>query len=479
MVAVAALFVVQSASGRPVSPDSVAVSDMRRAIALLDNAMAKYYDTGSRRIAMSYNPASRKREGEVSVWEYTAAFEAANSVLEALEAIKTVAPRLYKARHDKAVALVGELYRGLQMYKGTFSLPSYTGRNTWTVYSVDRGASPADKNFKENVYDDQMWIMREDMRAYMLTGKSEYLEDAFSLARYVLDGWDCTLDNDGKEYGGITWGPGYTSKHACSNGPVVSSLAWLAREYGKGGKRISYYSLDKAGTRVSHEVSFRDYFLSFAKKVYGYHVGTFYNKANGLFWDMCGGKGDWTTRTIGGVEYRQHVDIGGCTGENFSYNTGSVISGGADLFRLTGDGAYLNDIRRFVSSATAGFTRRVTLDNGGKPVVLHLYHDKYGKEGMGNAWFNDVLIRSFIDANEADPTLGVEGLEYAQQNLDYAFENCLVDGLLPAALVGGSDRSIALQQEMAFISVYAQLAKYQSRKTHGKGLRDKRHGILK
>lgn len=464
MVAAAALWAAWVANGLAVTPDSIAVRNTQRSMALLDNAIAKFYNSGNRHIAMSYNSVTREAEGEVSVWEYTAAYEAVNSVLEALEAIRATAPGLYKENHGKYVRLLGELYKGLQMYKGSFSLPSYTGRNTWSVYSVDRGADPAGKNYKENVYDDQMWIMREDMRAYRLTGKSCYLDDARHLARYVLDGWDCTLDKSGREYGGITWGPGYTSKHACSNGPAVSPLAWLAGQYRGSNRQESYYTLNEDGTRVSHSVTAYDYFLGFAKKVYDFHVNTFYNVNNNLFWDMCGGKGEWTTRTTNGVEYRRHVDIGDCSGETFSYNTGSVISGGADLYRLTGDSTYLDDIRQLVNSATTGFTRPMAFTNKGKRVVLHLYHDKYGKAEQGRAWFNDVLVRSFIDANEVDPSLGVIGIEYAQLNLDYAYDNNIVDGILPSGLVVVGNPNIALQQEMSFISVYAQLAKYQSRK---------------
>ncbi len=461
----AALLMALAANGQEaITPNDMAVRNTQRAMELLDNAIAKYYNSSNRHIAMSYNPVTHQAEREVSVWEYTAAYEAVNSVLEALEAIKKTDPELYNAKRDKYVSLVGEMYKGMQMYKGTLSLPSYTGRNTWTVYSVDRGANPADKDYKENVYDDQMWIMREDMRAYRLTGKSDYHNDAFNLARYVIDGWDCTLDANGQEYGGITWGPGYTSKHACSNGPVVSPLVWLAEESKTSSRKVSYYTLNENGTREMQSVSRYDFFLGFAKKVYDYHVNTFYNISNKLFWDMCGGKADWTTLNIDGVEYRQHVDIGDCTGEVFSYNTGSIISGGADLYRLTGDQTYLEDIRQFINTATTGFTRRYAFTKDGVRTVLHPYHDKYGKPEIGNAWFNDVLIRSFIDANEVDSTLGVTGIEYAQQNLDYAYENNLIDGLLPAKLVEAGDGMIDLQQEMSFISVYAQLAKYQSRK---------------
>lgn len=461
-----ALCTTLTASGQNTEAGNIAIRNTQRAISLLDNAISIYYNKDDKHIAFRYDPVTHQPDGEVSVWEYTAAYEAVNSVLEGLEAVKEMAPALYQEHHDRYVDLLADLFQGLQAYRGSLSLPSYTGRNQWSVYAVDRGANPADKNYKENVYDDQMWIMREDMRAYRLTGNGQYLTDAYSLGRYVLDGWDCTLDANGEEYGGITWGPGYTSKHACSNGPVVSPLVWLAEDYKNNSRRISYYDLNAQGTRVGHSTTRSEYFLNFARKVYAFHVKTFHHAGNKLFWDMCGGVSDWTTKTTDGVEYRQHVDIGEPTGETFSYNTGSIISGGADLFRLTGDSTYLDDIRVFIGNATSGFTRRYAFTKDDKRVVLHPYHDKYGNGEIGNAWFNDVLIRSFIDANAVDSTLGVTGLEYAQENLDYAYDNLLVDGLLPADLVTASDRVINLQQEMAFISVYAQLAKYQSRKAH-------------
>lgn len=68
-----------------------------------------------------------------------------------------------------------------------------------------------------------------------------------------------------------------------------------------------------------------------------------------------------------------------------------------------------------------------------------------------------------FDANEVDHTLGLTGINYAQENLDYAYDNNLVDGLLPAELVVASKKVINFQQEMAYISVYAQLAKYHTR----------------
>ena len=48
-----------------------------------------------------------------------------------------------------------------------------------------------------NVYDDQMWLIRELLNAYRLTGDEKFLTEAEYLTGYVLDGWDSTLDDNG------------------------------------------------------------------------------------------------------------------------------------------------------------------------------------------------------------------------------------------------------------------------------------------
>ena len=452
----------KSGNGQVADSKTIAVENVRRAITLFDNMMSKCFNKTNLHLAMRYSPSTNAASGEVSIWEYTAAYEAACSILEGLEAIRDVDNQLYEAGHSRMVEMVANLFNGMQMFKGTYSLPSYTGVNRWSVYAVNRAADPSADNYKMNVYDDQMWITREDMRAYRLTGDDRYLTDAVNLSRYILDGWDCTLDANGNEYGGITWGPGYTSKHACSNGPIVSPLVWLAENYKNSIRKLQYYVLNSSETRESRSATRYNYFLSFARKIYDFHKTQFANAGNGLYWDMRGGvSGTWRTDTVDGVVYRRHVDLNGPSGETFTYNTGTMISGAADLYRETGDKQYLEDMKATIDNAVNGFTGTKAAGVS----VLHPYHDKYGKTDIGNAWFNDVLIRSFIDAYEADSTVNTIGIDYAQKNLDYGYDNCLVGGLLPYNLIESTTDDIPLQQEMAFISVYAQLAKYQMHKS--------------
>ena len=202
---------------------------------------------------------------------YTSAIEAVNGILKALETQKKLGDtELYDRYNSKYCQLLEKLFSGLQYYKGTFRLVSYTQTKDWSVYAVNRAGAPgtADVSGVLNVYDDQQWLVRELIESYRLTGKEEYLNEAEYLAQYVLDGWDCSLNASGKEYGGITWGPGYVSKHSCSNGPFVSPLVWLSDIYKDSDETITYGYIEKDRSRAVKTVKKSEYYLEFAKKVH-------------------------------------------------------------------------------------------------------------------------------------------------------------------------------------------------------------------
>src|SRR5690606_27358538 len=110
------------------------------------------------------------------------------------------------------------------------------------------------------------------------------------LTEYVLDGWDCTRDANGEERGGIPWGPGYVSKHSCSNGPMVSPLVWLHEIYKDKSDEITYRYVDSEDkqTRLSETVKKADYCLDFAKKVYAFQKKLLL-RSDGVYDDMMGG----------------------------------------------------------------------------------------------------------------------------------------------------------------------------------------------
>ena len=212
-------------------PGNLPVQNVARAIELIDNAVECYFTGTGMAMSRYYNPYTGNRSSELgSVWMYTSSIEAVNAAMKAMKTGKTKGETaLYDSHFNRYKELLAQLYDNLEFYAGTFTLTSYTQTKQWTVYGVNRGngKGAAQVEGTLNVYDDQMWLVRELLESYHITGEQRYLEKAEYLTEYVLDGWDCTLDEQGSPLGGITWGPGYITKHSCSNGPIVSPLVWL------------------------------------------------------------------------------------------------------------------------------------------------------------------------------------------------------------------------------------------------------------
>jgi len=441
--------------------------NLTRSMAVFDSAMEKFIDR-DHGMAMSryYNPFDGTRSEETgSVWMYTASIEAANAILSALETIKDAGDTsLYDACFAKYSAALDELISGLEYYKGTFELVGFTQTREWTVYAVDRVRRPGRANVKGklNVYDDQMWLVRELIESYRLTGNEAYLATAEYLTEYVMDGWDCTMKRR-KERGGITWGPGYYSKHSCSNGPIISPLVWLHEIYRGKPDTIVYRYIAKDGrTRMEREMTKDEYYLMFAEKVYSWQKKNLLYKsgeAAGLFADNLNdpvvGK-DIQLEEVDGTLYRKPSDLGRVGDPAISYNTGTMISGASDLMRVTGKASYLKDMKSYTDKSFAYFAKRN--DNG--------YYE-YPTKRFWN-WFNGVLLRSYVEAGEyydgTDRPVGS-----FQDNLDYAWDNHLVEGLLPTSLLDGWDSEAGKNRaeamfEFTFAAEYAVLSRYQVNK---------------
>ena len=232
------------AEGALTAEQETAIRNIERAIALTDATWKGSIkgQTDNLYMADTYNVRTGATSGPSDVWPYTAAIEAHNSILEALEAAKDIAPDLYDKNYEKYKTNLDKLIDNLEWYRGSYVLPSYAVSKEVNPYAVPRAAqrNGADCTGILNVYDDQMWLSRELIRAYKLTGNEAYLKDATYLADYALEGWDCWRDANGEEYGGITWGPGYNSKHACSNGPIIQPLVWLSEIYTPTAETMEY-----------------------------------------------------------------------------------------------------------------------------------------------------------------------------------------------------------------------------------------------
>jgi predicted alpha-1,6-mannanase (GH76 family) len=445
---------------------SLSERNLLRAIELTDNAVASHFTGDGMTMARFYNPYTNVRSEEKgSVWMYTSAIESVNAILHSLEAQKEHGnTTLYNEHFTKYSDLLQNLYDNLEYYMGTFQLVSYTQTKEWSVYGVNRGGSKGSAQVEgiENVYDDQMWLVREFLEAYKVTGDNKYLVKAEYLTEYVLDGWDCTRDASGAERGGIAWGPGYVTKHACSNGPMVSPLVWLHEIYKGKSDEVTHRFIDETDkvTRVSVQVNKSDYYLDFAKKIYAWQKSKLL-RADGVYDDMRGGcsPGSPQTETIDGTLYRKGNTCQDRVGPAITYNSGSMLSGGSDLYRATDDNAYLEDAKKLSDASFQYFAKLGQT----KPDYY-----TYDISGFRN-WFNGVLMRAYV---EVSPVYGNVDpyINSFQKNLDYAYDSFLYKGFLPTNLLVGWSRDNGKNNtegmfNFAFAAEYAVLSQYQLEKS--------------
>ncbi|RAW02418.1 hydrolase [Pseudochryseolinea flava] len=457
-----------SSENGPVDPPgevNVADQNLRRAIALTDNAIASYFTGDGMAMARYYNPYTNVRSDEKgSVWMYTSAIEAVNAILHALEVQKEEGnATLHNEHFTRYTQLLDRLIDNADFYKGTFQLVSYTQTKEWSVYGVNRGGGKGTAQVAgiENVYDDQMWLIRELLESYKLTGKQAYLARAEYLTEYVLDGWDCTRDGSGAERGGITWGPGYVTKHACSNGPMVSPLVWLHELYKGKNDEITHRYIDAADkqTRLTEVVKKSDYYLNFAKRIYDWQKSQLL-RADGVYDDMRGGcsPGSPQTENVNGTVYRKGISCQDRVGPAITYNTGSMLSGGADLLRATGDDMYDEDNKKLSDASFQYFAKLGQTEEG---------YYTYDISGFRN-WFNGVLMRGYVDVHPSYQNVS-DYISSFQKNLDYGYDNFLYKGFLPTNLLVGWNRDRGKNNTegmfiFAFAAEYAVLARYELQK---------------
>ncbi|MBD1424420.1 glycoside hydrolase family 76 protein [Sphingobacterium arenae] len=415
-------------------PQIIARRNLQRSIDLIDVTIDHYFDPETFEMRRFYNPFTNVKSDErASVWMYTAGIEAVNAVLSALKQAQEIdGNTLYKDQYERYIKLLDNLYANADYYLGTFELISYTQTKEWSVYAVDRVNQKGQANVSGilNVYDDQMWLIRELLDSYKLTGKMEYLEKAEYLTAYVLDGWDVTRDSNGKENGGIPWGPGYTTKHACSNGPLISPLVWLHEIYKDKSDKIEHRYIDAENkqTRRTEQVEKGKYYLDYARSIYEWQKSNLLN-ASGVYTDMMGGclpNCDIRYEEVDGVRYRANTPLTEAVGEAYTYNSGTMLSGAVDLYRVTGERKYATDGRELAKNSFKQFASL------GKDIPQYY---SFGTDGFRN-WFNGILMRSYHEAISLDQQVETY-LTAFQQNLDYGFERYNQDGFLPTNLLKG------------------------------------------
>ena len=191
-------------------------------------------------------------------------------------------------------------------------------------------------SYYNDFYDDMQWNGLTILRLYQETGEERYLNTVKELWLDIEGGW-----NDDYANGGIAWHKSMPySKNACSNGPA--SLLAL---------------------RLYHETDDERY-LEWATRIYEWQKNTLYERATGAVFDNIDGR----SQAISTVA--------------LTYNQGLFMAAAVGLFKLTGDGVYLNDAQKI---ANYTITKCIDASNN----ILR-------NEGMGdNALFKGIFMRYF------------------------------------------------------------------------------------
>lgn len=439
--------------------ETLITNNIIRSMAITDATFKHYFKGDNQVMARFYNPIEDKSSSEIgSVWMYSASIEAINTILQALKTQKLMGKdSLHNIHYNRYENLLTRLYDNLEYYSGTFEHTSFTQTKDWTVYGVNRGAKKGQAKVAgiENVYDDQQWLIRELLHSYKITDNKHYLKKAEYLTEYVIDGWDSTLDAFGKPNGGIPWGPGYTTKHSCSNGPFISPLIWLYELYKDKNDELTYLYISPTGERIEKKVKKSSYYLQFAKDIYHWQKSKLI-RSDGIYDDFLGGcDPDCAVayEVVNGTTYRANTKLKDVVGPAYSYNTGAMLSGAVDLFRATSNKEYLEDVKSLGKMSFRYFAKESN--------TLPGYYE-YATSGFNN-WFNGVLMRAFIYANTYDPNTELY-IETFQKNLNYGYEKFAKKNLLPTNLLHGWDPKNADVEgmfQLTFAAEYALLATYE------------------
>lgn len=209
-------------------------------------------------------------------------------------------------------------------------------------------------------------------------------------------------------------------------------------------------------TRKTQMEKKSDYYLDFAQKIYEWQKASLL-RSDGVYDDMMGGcsPGNPENETIDGVVYRKGITCTDRVGPAFSYNSGTMLSGSADLYRATGNSVYLDDAKK-LSDVSFGYFAKLGATKSG--------YYTYDISGF-NTWFNGVLMRGYVDVYPSYDKVDTY-INSFQQNLDYGYTNFLNKNMLPTNLLVGwnSDKGKNNTEGMftfTYAAEYAVLSRYK------------------
>lgn len=442
------------------TPKTLGEQNLLRSVQMANAAIDNYIDKDLYKLKgdewellvnMVYDPFNNEQlGGAATVWDYTGYLGMTNRIM-------TITSDYSKSTFKKFKKYNEQLIQELAWYRGSATIRSYQSSRRWTAYGVNR-ADEREKGKiagKQSVYDDQMWLVREFIAAYNNTGNADYLAEAENLTAYCLDGWDASINPaTGKAWGGITWGPGYQTKHTCSNGPIISALVQLSELYkGKSDIVEKEVYCKEAVTDNYEQVTKSQYYLEWAKRVYDWTYNNLKN-SDDTFADLIGT--DMTTDLATG--YKQTTSQGGVDSKRYTYNTGSMISGAAWLYKATGEEAYLEQGNIMAEASYRYFADTKVMEG-------------YVQYPITSATinFNLILLQGYFDLAPFDSSVDLY-IKGFQDSLDYAYDHFYLNGALPRDLLNGwlpgykFDSEKKAMDSAAYAEMYGILYEYEQLK---------------
>ncbi len=224
------------------------------------------------------------------LWPFSGTLSAAGAILES----------------DKGFIKVidGRILPGLYEYHDTSRQPY--------AYASYISSAPVSDRF----YDDNVWLGIDFCDIYEATGDRKYLEQAENIWKFIESGTDDVLG------GGIYWcEQKKTSKNTCSNAPGTVYALKLYKATGDTG------------------------YLEQAQALYDWTKDSLMDREDHLYFDNIGINGN-----IGKAK--------------FAYNSGQMVQAGALLYEITGNEEYLTDARLTADSCLGYFFHEFTGDDG-------------------------------------------------------------------------------------------------------------------
>ncbi len=210
------------------------------------------------------------------------------------------------------------------------------------------------------LYDDMEWMAIGWLRAYNATGTEKYKEAALLLWQDIQTGWNEHMG------GGIAWQKSQLDyKNTPANAPAVILAARLHARFG-----------DEAD-------------LGWALRIYDWLKSNLVDPASGFVWDGMNRLGD------GAIDKEWE----------FTYCQGVFIGAALELYRATGNDAYLHDAKR-----TAEAAARKLAD----PATGLLPNEGNGDAGL----FKGIYVRYLAQLALADPSDSGEAVKLVAGNAE-------------------------------------------------------------